>query len=68
MSGFGGAWQRRPRGDVVRYPIFQRMLEGQMARRTAVSNFQPPKAVGEVRYLDLGGRRCRMRGLSGRAR
>ncbi|HEX2479965.1 MAG TPA: epoxyalkane--coenzyme M transferase [Geminicoccaceae bacterium] len=52
MSGFGGAWQRRPRGDVVRYPIFQRMLEGQMARRTAVSNFQPPKAVGEVRYLD----------------
>jgi 5-methyltetrahydropteroyltriglutamate--homocysteine methyltransferase len=52
MSGFGGAWQRRPRGDVVRYPIFQRMLEQQMAGRTAVSNFQPPKAVSEVRYLD----------------
>jgi 5-methyltetrahydropteroyltriglutamate--homocysteine methyltransferase len=52
MSGFGGAWQRRPRGDVVRYPIFQRMLEEQMAGRTAVSNFQPPKAVSEVRYLD----------------
>jgi 5-methyltetrahydropteroyltriglutamate--homocysteine methyltransferase len=51
MSGFGGAWQRRPRGDVVRYPIFQRMLEEQTAGRTAVSNFQPPKAVGEVRYL-----------------
>ena len=52
MSGFGGAWQRRPRGDVVRYPVFKRMLEEQMAGRTAVSNFQPPKAVGAVRYLD----------------
>jgi 5-methyltetrahydropteroyltriglutamate--homocysteine methyltransferase len=52
MSGFGGAWRRRPRGDVVRYPIFQRMLEEQMAGRTAVSNFQPPKAIGPVRYLD----------------
>jgi 5-methyltetrahydropteroyltriglutamate--homocysteine methyltransferase len=52
MRGFGGTWQRRPRGDVIRYPIFQRMLEEQMAGRTAVSNFQPPKAIGEVRYLD----------------
>jgi 5-methyltetrahydropteroyltriglutamate--homocysteine methyltransferase len=52
MSGFGGAWQRRPRGDVVRYPMFQRMLEEQMAGRTAVSNFQPPQAIGPVRYLD----------------
>ena len=52
MSGFGGAWQRRPRGDVVRYPIFQRMLEEQMAGRSAVSNFQPPQAIGPVRYLD----------------
>ena len=54
MSGFGGAWQRRPRGDVVRYPTFQRMVEEQMAGRTAVSNFQPPKAIGPVRYLDRG--------------
>jgi 5-methyltetrahydropteroyltriglutamate--homocysteine methyltransferase len=52
MSGFGGAWQRRARGDVVRYPMFQRMLEEQMAGRTAVSNFQPPQAIGPVRYLD----------------
>ena len=52
MSGFGGAWQRRPRGDVVRYPIFQRMLEEQMAGRSAVSNFQPPQAIDAVRYLD----------------
>jgi 5-methyltetrahydropteroyltriglutamate--homocysteine methyltransferase len=52
MSGFGGAWQRRPRGDVARYPVFQRMLEEQTASRTAISNFRPPKAIGAVRYLD----------------
>ncbi|MGH6913594.1 MAG: hypothetical protein ACREH3_07790, partial [Geminicoccales bacterium] len=52
MSGFGGSWQRRQRGDVARYPIFQKMLLEQQALRTAVSNFQPPKAIGEVRYLD----------------
>lgn len=52
MSGFGGTWQRRQRGDAVRYPAFRRMMEDQLAARTAVSNFQPPKAIGEVRYLD----------------
>jgi 5-methyltetrahydropteroyltriglutamate--homocysteine methyltransferase len=52
ISGFGGAWQRRQRGDVVRYPVFMRMMEEQQAARTAVSNFQPPKAIGAVRYLD----------------
>jgi 5-methyltetrahydropteroyltriglutamate--homocysteine methyltransferase len=54
MSGFAGAWQRRPRGDVIRYTMFQRMLEEQMAGRSAVSNFQPPQAIGPVRYLDQG--------------
>ena len=52
MSGFGGSWQRRQRGDVARYPIFQQMLQEQQAGRTAVSNFLPPKATSEVRYLD----------------
>src|ERR687891_68407 len=52
MSGFGGSWQRRQRGDVARYPIFAKMLQEQQAGRTAVSNFLPPKAIGEVRYLD----------------
>jgi 5-methyltetrahydropteroyltriglutamate--homocysteine methyltransferase len=52
MSGFGGSWQRRARGDVARYPIFEKMLQEQQAGRTAVSNFLPPKAIGEVRYLD----------------
>jgi 5-methyltetrahydropteroyltriglutamate--homocysteine methyltransferase len=53
MSGFGGGWQRRPRGDAARYPIFQAMFEQQMAGRTAVSNFRPPQAIDEVRYLDV---------------
>jgi 5-methyltetrahydropteroyltriglutamate--homocysteine methyltransferase len=52
MSGFGGSWQRRQRADVLRYPVFQRMVQEQQAGRTAVSNFQPPKAIGPVRYLD----------------
>jgi 5-methyltetrahydropteroyltriglutamate--homocysteine methyltransferase len=51
MSGFGGSWQRRQRGDAVRYPVFLRMLEEQQANRKAVSNFRQPTAIGPVRYL-----------------
>src|SRR5262249_55111521 len=54
MSGFGGSWKRWPRGDVERYPAFKRQMEAQAAGREAVSNFAPPKVVGEVRYLDAG--------------
>ena len=52
MSGFGGTWQRPLRADILRYPVFHRLMQEQQAGRTAVSNFQPPKAIGEVRYLD----------------
>ena len=51
MSGFGGSWQRRTRADALRYPIFKAIMEAQLARREAVSNMGPPKAIGEVRYL-----------------
>jgi 5-methyltetrahydropteroyltriglutamate--homocysteine methyltransferase len=54
MSGFGGAWQRHPRGDVLRYPKFMAWMQEQEQGRTAVSNFQPPMALGAVRYLDPG--------------
>ena len=64
MSGFGGSWQRRQRGDVARYPIFQQMLQEQQAGRTAVSNFLPPKATSEVRYLDPAAVARRVRGFS----
>lgn len=52
MSGFGGRWQRPPPQDVNRYPEFAALRQSQMAGRTAVTNFEPPMAVGEVAYLD----------------
>ena len=52
MSGFGGSWERRPLQDVARYPDFQRQRQALATAKKAVSNFHPPKAVGEVRYLD----------------
>ncbi|MDX1433468.1 MAG: hypothetical protein R3286_13575 [Gammaproteobacteria bacterium] len=52
MSGFAGSWQRRELQDVARYPDFQRQRKAQQAGRQAVSNFTPPRAVVEVRYLD----------------
>jgi 5-methyltetrahydropteroyltriglutamate--homocysteine methyltransferase len=52
LSGFGGSWQRSPRGDVERYPLFKAAMQRQLAGKDAVSNFAPPKAVGDIRYLD----------------
>jgi 5-methyltetrahydropteroyltriglutamate--homocysteine methyltransferase len=51
MSGFGGSWQRRTRADALRYPVFRRIMEEQLASREAVSNMGPPKAIAAVRYL-----------------
>jgi 5-methyltetrahydropteroyltriglutamate--homocysteine methyltransferase len=51
ISGFGGSWQRRTRADALRYPVFRRMMEQQLAAREAVSNMGPPKAIGEIHYL-----------------
>jgi 5-methyltetrahydropteroyltriglutamate--homocysteine methyltransferase len=55
MSGFGGSWQRRTRADALRYPIFRRIMEEQLAARQAVSNMGPPKAIDAVRYLGRRG-------------
>ena len=52
MSGFGGSWQRWPRGDVERYPVFKRAFEAQLAGKQAVGNFAPPKVVGDIRYVN----------------
>ncbi len=54
MSGFGGSWKRWPRADIERYPAFKRVFETRLAGKEAVGNFAPPKAIGEVRYLDDG--------------
>src|SRR5271170_5550419 len=52
MSGFGGSWTRWPRGDVERYPLLKAQMAQLLAAREAVGNYQPPKAIGEVRYVD----------------
>ena len=50
MTGFGGTWKRWPRADVEHYPIFKKFLEQHNAGREMVSNFAPPKVIGEIRY------------------
>ena len=52
MSGFGGSWKRWPRGDVERYPILKEQMARMLAAREAVGNYEPPRAIGEVRYVD----------------
>lgn len=51
MTGFGGSWKRWPRADVEAYPKFKRALEQQFASREMVSNFAPPKVVGDIKYI-----------------
>ena len=51
MTGFGGAWKRWPRADVEGYPVFKRALEQQFAIREMVSNFAPPKVIGDIKYV-----------------
>jgi 5-methyltetrahydropteroyltriglutamate--homocysteine methyltransferase len=53
MTGFGGSWKRWPRADVERYPLFKQLLEQQFAAKEMVSNFAPPKAIGEIRYTGV---------------
>lgn len=53
MSGFGGTWNRRPMGDIARYPGFRDWAAAQDGGRRSVSNRDGvPKAVGAVNYLD----------------
>jgi 5-methyltetrahydropteroyltriglutamate--homocysteine methyltransferase len=52
MSGFGDSWTRWPRGDVERYPLLKAQMREMLAGREAVSNMDPPKTIGEIRYID----------------
>ena len=51
MTGFGGSWKRWPRADVEGYPVFKRTLEQQIAGKEMVSNFAPPKVIGDIEYV-----------------
>jgi len=54
MSGFGDSWTRWPRGDVERYPLLKAQMREMLSSREAVSNMDPPKTIGEIKYLDPG--------------
>jgi 5-methyltetrahydropteroyltriglutamate--homocysteine methyltransferase len=54
MSGFGGRGTRQGPADIARYPAYAAMRQRILASQTAVSNFDVPKVVGAVRYLDPG--------------
>ncbi|MFP6708508.1 MAG: cobalamin-independent methionine synthase II family protein [Alphaproteobacteria bacterium] len=52
MSGFAGLGSRQGPADVARYPGFLAMRLQSAANKVAVTNFDVPKVVGQVRYLD----------------
>ena len=68
MSGFGGRWKRWPRGDVERYPLLKEQMAQALAAREAVGNYEPPLAIGEVRYVDDSELKAEMRRFPRRAR
>lgn len=50
MSGFGGHWSRPQGHEMHAYPEFAEARREAMAGRMAVSNYEPPMAVGPVEY------------------
>ncbi len=52
MSGFAPGGSRTGPGDIARYPGFQEMRQRFLQGRPMITNFNVPKVVGEVRYLD----------------
>ena len=53
MSGFGGSWDRPPRGDVDRYPMFKAAMARDLERQVWVSAREGlPTAIGDIQYQD----------------
>src|SRR4051794_16889850 len=53
MSGFGGSWDRPPRGDVDRYPAFKAAMARDLERQVWVSARDGlPTAIGDIEYQD----------------
>ena len=62
LSGLGGTWQRRQRADVERYPVFKQQSFDAAVGREAVDDIRGlTRARGDVRYLDPGPGRGRVR-------
>jgi 5-methyltetrahydropteroyltriglutamate--homocysteine methyltransferase len=53
MSGFGSSWRRPVGRELADYPEFAQARRQMLAARKAVSNYEPPMAVGPVRYTDI---------------
>jgi len=52
LSGLGGSWQRPPRTDVERYPVFKDLRRRmQEAFPSAINDAALPTVVGDVSYL-----------------
>src|SRR5947208_2497170 len=55
LSGLGGAWQRRQRADVARYPVFMKESYEASAKKESVDDIRGlPKAIGAIGYPDAG--------------
>ena len=63
MSGFGGRWARQQGGELENYPDFAEARRQWMASRVAVSNFEPPMAVGPVEHLAPEANRAEIEGF-----
>jgi len=63
MSGFGGRWQRRQGRELENYPEFAEARRESMAGRPAVSNFEPPMAIGPIEYAAPEANRAELEGF-----
>ena len=52
MSGFGGHWARGGGSELADYPEFHEVRRDFMDNRIAVSNMDPPMAIGPVAHTD----------------
>jgi 5-methyltetrahydropteroyltriglutamate--homocysteine methyltransferase len=50
MSGFGGRWSRPQGNELGNYPEFSQARQDSMEGRFVVSNFEPPMAIGPIKY------------------
>lgn len=63
MTGFGGRWARPRASELENYPQFAEASRQTMAGRTAVSNFEPPMAIGPVEYVAPEANRAEIEGF-----
>ncbi len=50
LSGIGGQWKRPARGDVAQYPDFAEAMANALDGKVAVSNMDPPMAIGAIAH------------------